>query len=84
LTLWQPDRDAHLLSEREKDLLALYGQGLSCEEIGEWLFIGVVTVRFHLRNAQYVFRVKRSEAAVAKAVEMGVMPCPLCGTAKGE
>ena len=65
----RPDRGeetdpARTLSEREQEVLALLAQGLRNQEIADALFIGVATVKTHVRHILEKLRFRnRSEAA---------------------
>ncbi|WP_018156754.1 response regulator transcription factor [Demetria terragena] len=45
-----PDLDRFHLTERERDVLALIGDGLNNTEIGEALFLSMSTVKSHVSN----------------------------------
>jgi LuxR family maltose regulon positive regulatory protein len=64
---------AELLSQRELEVLQLIAQGLSNREIGERLFLAVVTVKGHNRNIFRKLQVRRRTEAVARARELGLL-----------
>ena len=61
------------LSQRELEVLRLIAQGLSNREIGERLFLAVITVKGHNRNIFRKFQVRRRTEAVARARELGLL-----------
>ena len=61
------------LSQRELEVLALIGQGLSNKEIGERLFLALDTVKGHNRRIFDKLDVKRRTEALARARELGLL-----------
>ena len=61
------------LSQRELEVLRLVAQGLSNREIGERLFLAVITVKGHNRNIFRKLQVRRRTEAVARARELGLL-----------
>ncbi|MGI8539886.1 MAG: LuxR C-terminal-related transcriptional regulator [Rubrobacteraceae bacterium] len=63
---------AEPLSEREMEVLRLVARGLSNREIGDRLFLAVITVKGHNRNIFRKLGVRRRTEAVARAREIGL------------
>ena len=61
------------LSQRELEVLRLIAKGLSNREIGERLFLAVITVKGHNRNIFRKLQVRRRTEAVARARELGLL-----------
>jgi LuxR family maltose regulon positive regulatory protein len=61
------------LSQRELEVLRLIAQGLSNREIGERLFLAVITVKGHNRNIFRKLQVRRRTEAVARARELDLL-----------
>jgi LuxR family maltose regulon positive regulatory protein len=61
------------LSDREVEVLHLIAQGLSNREIGEKLFLALITVKGHNRNIFRKLQVRRRTEAVARARELGLL-----------
>jgi len=61
------------LSQREVEVLRLISQGLSNREIGERLFLAIITVKGHNRNIFRKLQVRRRTEAVARARELGLL-----------
>lgn len=61
------------ISKRELDVLGLMAAGLSNEEIGEKLFIGLNTVKTHSSNIFMKLDVKRRTQAVEKAKRLNII-----------
>jgi ATP/maltotriose-dependent transcriptional regulator MalT len=61
------------LSDRELEVLQLVAQGLSNREIGERLFLAIITVKGHNRNIFRKLQVRRRTEAVARARELGLL-----------
>ena len=61
------------LSQRELEVLRLVAQGLSNREIGERLFLAIITVKGHNRNIFRKLQVRRRTEAVARARELGLL-----------
>jgi DNA-binding NarL/FixJ family response regulator len=61
------------LSPRELDVLKLAAHGLKTAEIAERLFISSRTVETHVDNAMDKLVVRNRTAAVAKAIELGLI-----------
>jgi DNA-binding NarL/FixJ family response regulator len=59
------DEEDNKLSDREKEVLNLVGQGLTNSEIAERLFIGESTVRTHLQRLLYKLNLKNRAEAIA-------------------
>ena len=64
---------AEPLSDRELEVLRLIAQGLSNREIGERLFLALITVKGHNRNIFRKLQVRRRTEAVARARELGLL-----------
>jgi LuxR family maltose regulon positive regulatory protein len=64
---------AEPLSDRELEVLRLIAQGLSNREIGERLFLAIITVKGHNRNIFRKLQVRRRTEAVARARELGLL-----------
>ncbi|WP_244931320.1 response regulator transcription factor [Nocardioides sp. W7] len=65
---------SHDLSSREAEIMALITQGLSNEEIAKRAFIGVNTVKTHIRTAYRKIGVTSRAQAVLWGVENGFKP----------
>ncbi|MEJ7842076.1 MAG: LuxR C-terminal-related transcriptional regulator [Rubrobacter sp.] len=61
------------LSQRELEVLRLIARGLSNREIGERLFLAIITVKGHNRNVFRKLQVRRRTEAVARARELGLL-----------
>jgi DNA-binding NarL/FixJ family response regulator len=61
------------LSAREKEVLALVGQGLSNPAIAKQLFLSEATVKTHLLHAFEKLEVSDRTRAVTKAMELGLL-----------
>lgn len=67
----QPD---YGLTERETEVLALLGRGLSNAEIADDLVVSVSTVKFHVRNILSKLGVSSRTEAVALALQQKLIP----------
>jgi LuxR family transcriptional regulator, maltose regulon positive regulatory protein len=61
------------LSRRELEVLQLIAQGLSNREIGERLFLALITVKGHNQKIFGKLQVQRRTEAVARARELGLL-----------
>jgi LuxR family maltose regulon positive regulatory protein len=62
------------LSERELEVLALFAEGLTNQEIASRLFLSLNTVKAHSRNIYGKLGVHSRTRAVAKARALGLLP----------
>jgi NarL family two-component system response regulator LiaR len=62
------------LTQREHEILALIGQGLSNREIGEKLFVSENTVKTHSSRLFEKMSVNRRVQAVQKGKDLGLIP----------
>jgi LuxR family maltose regulon positive regulatory protein len=62
------------LSERELEVLRFIAAGLPNKKITEQLFISMSTVKTHLRNIYGKLDVHSRTEAVAKAMDLGILP----------
>ena len=69
----QPQPLVEPLSPREMQVLRLIAQGLSNREIGERLFLAVITVKGHNQRIFGKLQVQRRTEAVARARELGLL-----------
>jgi DNA-binding NarL/FixJ family response regulator len=69
------DREpAELLSEREREVLALVADGHTNQQVASRLFISQATVKSHLLNIYAKLGVNDRAAAVAQALRRGLLP----------
>ncbi|MEZ4960449.1 MAG: response regulator transcription factor [Saprospiraceae bacterium] len=68
-----PQPDLPLLTNREKEVLALIADGLTNNEIAEKLFISPLTVDSHRKNLLAKFGVKNTAAMIKYALEAGLL-----------
>lgn len=74
-----PDRTApapaelETLTEREREVLALIGHGLTNQEIAERLFLSMATVKTHVNHVFMKLRVRDRAQAVVLAYESGIV-----------
>ncbi|PYT09779.1 MAG: LuxR family transcriptional regulator, partial [Acidobacteria bacterium] len=61
------------LSQRELEVLQLIAEGLSNREIGERLFLALITVKGHNQRIFGKLQVQRRTEAVARARELGLL-----------
>jgi DNA-binding NarL/FixJ family response regulator len=66
-----PDEQGIIITQREKEVLALIAEGMTNAEIAEKLFIGVTTVISHRKNIMEKFGVNNTASLVSKAYERG-------------
>lgn len=64
------------LTSRESEVVALLSLGLSNDEIGKELFLGVETVRTYVRQIYRKLGVRNRTQAALRAVELGLDPPP--------
>ena len=62
------------LSSRELEILGLMAEGNSNQEIANWLFVSVSTVKTHNQNLFEKLDVKRRTQAVEKAKRLNLIP----------
>jgi pimeloyl-ACP methyl ester carboxylesterase/DNA-binding CsgD family transcriptional regulator len=67
------DRPAALLSDREREVLALVAQGLSDQEIAQQLVLSQHTVHRHVANIRHKLGRTTRTAAVAEAARLGLL-----------
>jgi NarL family two-component system response regulator LiaR len=65
----QPVVHGDELTDREREVLALLVEGLSNQEIADRLFLGIGTVKFHVRNIYSKLGVDNRVAAVTLAMQ---------------
>ena len=65
----QPVVHGDELTDREREVLALLVEGLSNQEIADKLFLGIGTVKFHVRNIYSKLGVDNRVAAVTLAMQ---------------
>jgi two-component system, NarL family, response regulator LiaR len=65
----QPVVKGDELTDREREVLALLVEGLSNQEIADKLFLGIGTVKFHVRNIYSKLGVDNRVAAVTLAMQ---------------
>lgn len=65
----QPVVHGDELTDREREVLALLVEGLSNQEIADRLFLGIGTVKFHVRNIYSKLGVDSRVAAVTLAMQ---------------
>lgn len=70
---YEKKSDYELLSEREKSVLSLLADGYNYQEIADFLFISVDTVRHHIRNIYKKLHVHSQSEAVAKAIRKKII-----------
>ncbi|MCE8538292.1 helix-turn-helix domain-containing protein [Ruegeria pomeroyi] len=61
------------LSRRESEVLHLLADGLRNEQIADTMKISEITVRMHLKSARDKLRAPTREAALVRAVQMGLL-----------
>lgn len=66
--------EAPQLSRREVEVLSLAAQGHSAPSIATLLIVSPTTVRTHLKNAYIKLGVADRTAAVARAMQLGLLP----------
>lgn len=74
--LQAPDRDAELLTDRERQVLTLVAQGASNNQIAEALFISERTARTHVSNILMKIGVRSRTQAALWAIREGLAPPP--------
>ena len=68
----RPDtRSAHILSQREREVLDLLAKGLTGEDAAEQLFLSPLTVRTHVRNAMRKLQARTRVHAITLALQQG-------------
>jgi two-component system, NarL family, nitrate/nitrite response regulator NarL len=65
--------DLPILTDREREVLALLCEGLSAPQIGQKLFLGTSTVKTHLAHLYDKLGVSDRAAAVAVAMRLGLL-----------
>jgi ATP/maltotriose-dependent transcriptional regulator MalT len=65
-----------LLSDREREVLALVADGSTNQQVASRLFISQATVKSHLLNIYAKLGVNDRAAAVAQGLRRGLLPSP--------
>lgn len=65
--------DKKPISEREKEVLSLYGKGLTYNQIADKLAISPSTVRKHIENIYKKLEVHNKMEAVQKAMKHNIL-----------
>ncbi len=68
------EQAADLLSDREREVLSLVGQGATNREIADMLVITANTVKVHLRNILHKLDLRNRQQAAGYAVQQGITP----------
>ena len=68
-----PASDLHLLTEREKEVMSLAGQGLSNEEIADRLVVSPMTAKTHVSRAMVKLGARDRAQLVVMAYESGLV-----------
>ncbi|HEU5001921.1 MAG TPA: response regulator transcription factor [Actinomycetota bacterium] len=68
-----PLPELRLLTEREREVVALVAEGLSNAEIGERLFVSVATAKTHVSRAMTKLQARDRAQLVVKAYESGLV-----------
>lgn len=63
----QEQKEAELLSEREKEVLQMLSKGLRYKEIADTMFLSTETIRTHIRNIYRKLQVNTRTEAINKA-----------------
>jgi two-component system, NarL family, nitrate/nitrite response regulator NarL len=66
-------RDRPVMSDRERETLALIAEGLSAPQIGRTLHLSTATVKTHLQHIYEKLGVSERAAAVAEAMRRGLL-----------
>lgn len=61
------------LTQREKEILSLIGEGYPSKRVAEMLFVSKRTVDFHLDNIYHKLRVKNRMQALQLAKRLGLL-----------
>jgi DNA-binding NarL/FixJ family response regulator len=69
-----PERPAHTLTPREREVLRLTAEGLRNDEVAERLSISPLTVRTHMKNAMEKLDAATRTEAVATALRRSLIP----------
>ncbi|MEO8907608.1 MAG: response regulator transcription factor [Microbacteriaceae bacterium] len=72
----QRDAQVELLTQREREIVALVGEGLSNLEIGQRLFISPATAKTHVSRAMVKLDVRDRAQLVVFAYESGLATAP--------
>ncbi|MET9500034.1 response regulator transcription factor [Streptomyces sp. NPDC006552] len=70
------DAESEVLTQREREILVLIGQGSSPEDIARLLFIGLTTVRTHIYRIRHKLSLKDRAQLVAYAYRTGLVGRP--------
>jgi DNA-binding NarL/FixJ family response regulator/anti-sigma regulatory factor (Ser/Thr protein kinase) len=73
---------SNVLDARDQELLAMLGLGLSNEQIAEEMFLGIETIRTHLRGLFRKLGVNNRTQAAMHAAELGLVPGHRAGDAR--
>jgi DNA-binding CsgD family transcriptional regulator len=73
LTGFTEETQVHPLSDREREVVAWAGRGLTAADTAEVLKIGEETVQTHIRNAIQKLNATNKTHAVAKAIQLGII-----------
>ena len=68
------EQAADVLSDREREVLSLVGQGATNREIADVLVITANTVKVHLRNILHKLDLRNRQQAAGYAVRQGITP----------
>lgn len=69
-------RFAPVLTQREREVMSLLASGLRNDRIAEQLGLSEITIRTHLRSARQKLDAPTREAALVRAVQLGLLDLP--------